>query len=62
MPSRRLVIYVDFEDDSDFDFYRGRFVGEAEEMAYEITEGEHDSLPQSDGKVEVSWDTEDVID
>lgn len=58
----RLVIAVDFEDDDDYSFYRDRFVGQAEEMAIEITDGSHDTLPQSDGKVEVSWDTEDVIE
>lgn len=54
---QRLVITVDFEDDSDFDFYRARLVGAVEEAASEATDGDD---ARADGKIEVSWDTEDV--
>lgn len=57
--TKTLVIKVEFQEDDDFDFYRHRFVGQAEEMAIEVVDGDHDSLPQSDGRIDVTWDVED---
>lgn len=50
----KLVIYLDFEDGSDFDWLRTRAVGVVEDLVIE-----QDEEGRLDGKVEVSWDVED---
>ena len=56
-PMSVLVIRVCFDDASDFDFYRARFVGAVEaEIADALDDSE---APHADGAIELSWDTED---
>lgn len=54
-----LVINVEFKDESDFEFYRHRLVGMVEDAVIEIVEGTHESLPQSDDRIDVSWEVTD---
>lgn len=58
--AQRLVIYVSFEDDSDFDYFRTRFVAASEELADGLTNVEDNDYPNADGGIVVEWDVEDV--
>lgn len=53
----KLLIVVDFEDSSDFDFYRHKFVGAVEAEVEEALDTE--DAPHADGNITVEWDTED---
>ncbi len=56
-----LVITITFSDDSDFDFFRERFVDACEEVKEVAVNGDEDTgePARADGTIEVSWDTED---
>lgn len=56
--SKTLVISIEFEDESDFDFFRTRFVGVVEDAVVEATDEEEDG-PTADGKIEMGWDVEE---
>jgi hypothetical protein len=58
--SQCLLITVEFSDDSDFDFFRDRFVWAAEEVARVAVEGDADAgePARADGTIEVGWDAE----
>lgn len=53
---KTLLIEVDFSDESDFDFYRHRFVGAVEDAVEEATNGDD---ARADGTIEVSWDVDE---
>jgi hypothetical protein len=55
--SKTLVITVEFDDESDFDAFRQRFVGVCEDEAAELMDDEE--APRADGKIEVGWDVEE---
>lgn len=52
-----LVITVTFEDDSDYDFFRTRFVGAVESEAEEAMDDAE--APHADGNITVEWDVSD---
>ena len=53
--AKQLIITIEFEDDSDYDFFRMNFIGSAEdELEFINEEG------RNDGNIEVSWDVADV--
>ena len=54
-----LVIRVEFSDESDFDFFRTRFVGVVEDEVITAVEGNETEPARADGTIEVSWDVED---
>lgn len=60
----KLVVEFEFDDSSDFDFYRQTFVDNCKQMATDAQDKENDgeilSGPgRADGEIEISWDTED---
>ncbi len=57
----RLVIYVDFEDDSDFVFFKERMVDAVDEVVTIALYGDEDigEPARADGSITISWDTED---
>lgn len=60
MPST-LVIRVEFEDQSDFQFFRSRCVDAVEEVVEVALHGDEDTgePARADGTIEVSWDAEE---
>lgn len=54
-----LVIEVEFEDDSDFNYFRTNMVGAVEDIAVIAMEGDEDEPARADGKIEVSWDVKE---
>jgi len=56
--SKTLVITVEFSEDSDFDFFRARFVGVVEDAVAEAIEPEEGG-PAADGTIETGWDVEE---
>jgi hypothetical protein len=57
--AKTLVITVEFSDESDFDFFRTRFVGAVEDLVVLATEGDGDEPARADGTIEISWDVEE---
>jgi hypothetical protein len=55
--AQTLIIYVEFEDEPDFDFFRNHFIGACEDIAAEAMDDEE--APKADGKIEVGWEVED---
>lgn len=55
--SKTLAIFVDFTDDTDFDFYRAKFVGVVEDAVGDAMDEEEGR--KADGLIEVSWDMQD---
>jgi hypothetical protein len=54
-----LVINVEFSDESDFDYFRHKFVGVVEDEVATALEGNETEPARADGSIEVSWDVED---
>jgi len=56
-----LLVRIDFEDESDFDYFRPRFVGACEAVAEVALNGDEATgePARADGTIEVSWETDD---
>jgi len=53
--AKQLIITIEFDDDSDFDFWRQNMVGAIEDEIESILEE-----GRNDGDITVTWDTADV--
>ena len=56
---KTLIITIEFEDESDFDFFRPRFVGACEEIADVAVNGDDDEPARADCTIEVGWEVDE---